>query len=346
MREVEYDGVDNDCNATTLDDDLDEDDFLLAEDCDDLNEAVNPEATETPYDGVDNDCDDTTLDDDLDQDGFVVVDDCDDLDPTVNPGVIEVLDDGVDNDCDPTTTDDGCVPTSGLTSLWRFDDDLTDAIGSNDGTSNAPAFEDGFVGRSLVVEAQSGFAIVPHSPDLTGLGDLTVHAWIRTTAIPIVRGQIFSIYRCGNLQCNGWDTIGAGVNAGGTLDFGVRDRDEQTGGETVTGQVVVNDGTFHHVAFVRDRTNSEARIYVDGQLDNEISLTRATRVLDFTSDDPLMIGAQYNCGVGSPGPQCPGDTFLNHFEGAIDEVTFARRVLDDTAIQAIYDAGAVGYCGP
>ena len=55
--EVAYDGVDNDCDPDTPDDDLDGDGFDLADDCDDDDSDVNPEAAEVAGDGVDNDCD-------------------------------------------------------------------------------------------------------------------------------------------------------------------------------------------------------------------------------------------------------------------------------------------------
>ncbi len=54
----------------TLDDDLDQDGFLFANDCDDENSLVNPDALEIIYNGIDDDCNEVTLDDDLDQDGF------------------------------------------------------------------------------------------------------------------------------------------------------------------------------------------------------------------------------------------------------------------------------------
>ena len=63
--EIPYDGVDNDCDDATLDDDLDEDGYDAQVDCDEEDADVHPGKTEIPYDGVDNDCDDATLDDDL-----------------------------------------------------------------------------------------------------------------------------------------------------------------------------------------------------------------------------------------------------------------------------------------
>ncbi|MSP56685.1 MAG: hypothetical protein EXR69_13955, partial [Myxococcales bacterium] len=57
-QEVAYDGLDNDCDATTFDDDLDGDGYQLSVDCADEDGSVNPSAIES-CDGVDNDCDGT-----------------------------------------------------------------------------------------------------------------------------------------------------------------------------------------------------------------------------------------------------------------------------------------------
>ena len=54
----------------TLDDDLDQDGYVLANDCDDTDAMVNPGMTEVTYNGKDDDCNPPTLDDDLDQDGY------------------------------------------------------------------------------------------------------------------------------------------------------------------------------------------------------------------------------------------------------------------------------------
>jgi len=55
--EVPYDGIDNDCDALTLDDDLDEDGFIKANDCDDADATRNPGATEICGNGIDDNCD-------------------------------------------------------------------------------------------------------------------------------------------------------------------------------------------------------------------------------------------------------------------------------------------------
>ena len=55
--EIPYNGIDDDCNSETLDDDLDNDEFLLVDDCDDNNPSINPSAVEIPNNGIDEDCD-------------------------------------------------------------------------------------------------------------------------------------------------------------------------------------------------------------------------------------------------------------------------------------------------
>jgi predicted outer membrane repeat protein len=113
-----YDGVDNDCDPSTLDDDLDGDGFGHERDCDDQDASINPDAEDTPGDGVDQNCDgvdgeapedtgDTGFDpddtgpfEDLDGDGYSPPEDCNEQEPLANPGMDEICDDGFDNDCD------------------------------------------------------------------------------------------------------------------------------------------------------------------------------------------------------------------------------------------------------
>ena len=56
--EIPYDGIDQDCDPSTADDDLDGDGYGVSDgDCDDANPDRNPGATDVPDDGIDQDCD-------------------------------------------------------------------------------------------------------------------------------------------------------------------------------------------------------------------------------------------------------------------------------------------------
>lgn len=103
--ELPGDGLDNDCDPSTRDDDLDQDGVLPPVDCEPNNPFV-PASFEVPYDGLDNDCNPITADDDLDGDGYIQADDCDDDDPAIHPAAAEIPYDLLDNDCDPETVDD------------------------------------------------------------------------------------------------------------------------------------------------------------------------------------------------------------------------------------------------
>lgn len=92
--------------------DLDGDGFNQAQDCDDSNPDINPDAEDMAGDGVDSDCDGVDGVD-ADGDGFAGIesggDDCDDADVSINPDATDVGWNGIDEDCTGTDRHDYTV---------------------------------------------------------------------------------------------------------------------------------------------------------------------------------------------------------------------------------------------
>lgn len=94
----------------------------------------------------------------------------------------------------------------------------------------------------------------------------------------------------------------------------------------------INDGKYHHAAFVRHQTNLS--IYIDGLLRASGS---GSGVANITNNVPLRIGNSecVSPGVGATDASQP-------FQGELDEIDIVNRALSPAEIYGIYHAGVLG----
>ncbi|MHC4101151.1 MAG: LamG-like jellyroll fold domain-containing protein [Planctomycetota bacterium] len=211
----------------------------------------------------------------------------------------------------------------GLVHWWTGDVDASDRQGTNDGvlTDGAMAGASGFVGGAFDLDGAND-RIITKDVNVS-LANLTIAAWINPDNVSSGRQRIVTKFNGTGSTAGVWvfDFL-----ANGALRFFVA---HQTGDatNTLSAPGTVTSGTWQFVAATYDGTT--VNLYHDDVLvaSNVVSrgpLPAFSQPIVLGEDDPVNV--------------------LEFFDGLIDEVTLFDRDLDQTEIQAIYDAGSLGMC--
>jgi hypothetical protein len=231
---------------------------------------------------------------------------------------------------------------AGLIAWWPGQSDAGDVLAAHSGSlAGDTTFAAGKVGQGFSFDGDDDYVSVPDSPALYSAGSFSVDAWAKTATT----GAVMSHYECGGfcvgLSSNSeWELS---ITAGGHLLGYVRDTDgggPDAGGQELAGATVVTDGSFHHLAMVRDIAAGKLLLYVDGALDASATLNDgATGALgpDAGADgeaDPVTIGI-----VISSAP-----ALVEDFTGVIDEPDYFDAALTADQVAAIAGAGPNGKC--
>jgi len=161
-------------------------------------------------------------------------------------------------------------------------------------------------GRGLRLDEINGVNSHAQIPDANSLDlsdSFTLSAWIKTS---------FSGEHQIILEKNDAGTVSNFKNYGMYVssDGEFRAFAKCNNPQDTNSHVLVNDNSWHHVAFVRDAVNNERKVYVDGVLVNQEVDSGCD---DFSSQEPLYVGTRFE----------PEGRFW--FNGIIDSV----RVYDD-----------------
>jgi hypothetical protein len=231
-----------------------------------------------------------------------------------------------------TATQNKCctTPPTGMVSWWPGDGNANDVQGSNHGTLST--FAAGKVGQAFRLDGVNDNVKVLNSPSLNfGMGNFSIDAWINTTDSS---GVVVLLDKRSGPTPKGYHLFLSDGKPGFQMASGIGSsgcKAHPTPGVACTnygwGAPFIADGAWHHVAWVVDRTNltSGARLYVDG-------------VLKYTGDpmtDDLNTTSDLYMGMRTPAMGGGG-----FFRGDLDEVEIFNRALNQTDIQAIYNAGS------
>lgn len=233
-----------------------------------------------------------------------------------------------------------CIPPPlDMISWWPGDWNANDIISGNNGMVESGAtFAQGKVDGAFLFNGQDGggginLGDVP-AFNFTQSSSFTIDAWIYSFGPTVYPNESQIIVRL-NYNCTGTDqSLGLDAASGDKVFFHIRDGGVPPVSTTLLSLNLLTKNEWHHVAGVRQVTNSVAtlKLYVDGLL-----VTTATDISigPLSLITPDMIGRRNGC---------PTTSSTNTFNGLIDEVEIFSRALRDTEIDSIFQAGSLGKC--
>ena len=220
----------------------------------------------------------------------------------------------------------------GLVAYYPFNGNANDESGNgNDGTVYGATLtkdkfgndESAFIfdGVDDYIEKES-----PNQDLNIGNQSWSFSVWIQSQST--AGHSIVSRYECG-WDCGNQGGKGAealyeiGINKDGFAYFGFRD--DNSNNPSIVSDKIVSDNNWHHIAYILDRASSILIIFIDGKINQEISVNSMTSVTD--SGSPFEIGRVFRQNWASPS---------SYFNGKIDEIRIYNRALSENDIIKLY----------
>ncbi len=189
--------------------------------------------------------------------------------------------------------------------------------------------KEGLNGKSLYFDGNNDYVKIDNFNGVEGNNSRTIEAWVK---MPInSRSQTMLYYGYWDVNTF-YQNVMLGVDNFGNLEFNMR-------GSGVTVEAELNDGQWHHVAWVVPEGASvigDVKMYVDGELDTLVEST-GYGPINTVSTGELYIGSDIGFSE-------------KYFRGYIDEVRFWDRERTDAEIEHNYNRllngnedGLIGY---
>jgi photosystem II stability/assembly factor-like uncharacterized protein len=238
---------------------------------------------------------------------------------------IYVVEGGFDNCGSPTA----CVtPPPGLVAWWRAEGNALDQTGLNNGmlinsmTFGAGRVCGGFLGGYLGNDISNGVVEVPDSASLALNRSITLEGWLKLESYGGWVIQRLDDGSSGNLS----DSYAVTIGYSGTLYFDIGIGSRLGTGISSPSPLPLNQ--FVHFAATLDDATNQIKLYINGSLVSQFTMTQRPYDLDPNAKPRVKIG---------------------NINGITDELSLYNRALTSAEIQAIYNAGtaatgATGKC--
>jgi hypothetical protein len=232
--------------------------------------------------------------------------------------------------------------SSGLAAWWTGDGNAKDSAGHCDGqVSGGLCYVPGPTGRAFQMDGGDAQVDFGNSAGNFGKGDFTIAFWMKTDSRNPQEAFLGKREACGGMSSFWEIQVGSRVTRQAPTGFLLmqffdgsqsvpvaeyEDRYEMFSSRPI------NDGQWHHIAWVRQSANSGSiryLIYVDGALDNSKAYPEA---VNLANQSPVVLG-QSVC-------QCCDGT--RPYSGAASELQLFSQALSADQIISIYQAGTSG----
>jgi hypothetical protein len=197
----------------------------------------------------------------------------------------------------------------GTGTVWN---DLSDT-GNNGTLQNGPIFNSAN-GGSIVFDATNDYANVSHNSSINLIDTVTLEAWLKHTGT----ANTVCIEKSSNNTHYQFQIFSSGQGSGipGEIVFMLQPNPSNW----VLAGIATNDNNWHHVVGTYNRSNTTARIYVDGVLRNTNS---SISIGPSSNSQPLLIGSR----TGASG-----------FGGSISNIKIYNTVLTAAEVQQNFNA--------
>ncbi len=213
----------------------------------------------------------------------------------------------------------------GMVGYWSMNDGAGTVAADFSGNGNrgvlvnGPTWTNGRLGKALSFDGSDDRIDVRNNFNFSSTGTFSASVWARTSS----KGVIFvtDSWIASGAQ-GGWVFYVDGTT-GNLKFFG----STGTAG-SVIGSTAVNDGNLHH--FVMTYNNKTVTFYIDGRQDASGTASAIGSGTMSTATYGTLIGANFNTS---------NSTFVNFFNGLIDEARVYNRALPAQEVKTLYQQG-------